>query len=304
MNLTQRQLKIFITVAQSSSLQQAGKAVHMSQSGITRALQELESQLSCSLFVRTSKKSLKLTPQGEFFFRIAKKWIGEIEAVTNDLMRIGENSETCITVAAGSGFCGLLASDLINHLSKTVSTIQVKLIEAHSTAITKFIDLGRADFGIGTPIGFNEHYDITPLMTAPMGFLYLEDDLFEPANRFIKENPELADVSYDGSFNVLLVERTQENKRVVRSIAVSSLTTQISMTHAGHVSIMSALGASHPLAKKCHFSPVEPARHRHLSLFSRKTFVFPEYRPRLIACIDAAISENKKNIHSSVSVIL
>ena len=87
----------------------------------------------------------------------------------------------------------------------------------------------------------------------------LKSDLIQELERqkqilmSFRSNPDIAEVSYNGSFHVLMVDRNDGKPMIKGRISVSSLTIQISMTHAGHVSIMSALGASHPLIRDCTF---------------------------------------------------
>ena len=56
--------KIFYYVAKYSNFTRAANALGNSQPNITRAMNGLEQQLHCTLFVRTNR-GVQLTPEGE-----------------------------------------------------------------------------------------------------------------------------------------------------------------------------------------------------------------------------------------------
>lgn len=85
MNINYEAYKIFYHVAVNGSISKAAQKLLISQPAVTWHLQNLESNLGITLFIRT-KKGVRLTEEGEIFFKYIKRGI---ENFTN-----GENMLT------------------------------------------------------------------------------------------------------------------------------------------------------------------------------------------------------------------
>ncbi|SRB29784.1 CP4-44 prophage; predicted disrupted hemin or colicin receptor [Escherichia coli] len=72
MNITLRQIKYFVSTAESGSLSTAAKSLNISQSAITTAIQGLERDIGYKLLIR-SKSGVDLTDEGRLFLYNA--WI-------------------------------------------------------------------------------------------------------------------------------------------------------------------------------------------------------------------------------------
>ena len=62
--------RIFYYVAQYKSFTRAAEALHNNQPNITRCMNNLESELNCTLFLR-SNKGITLTPEGKRLYEHA-----------------------------------------------------------------------------------------------------------------------------------------------------------------------------------------------------------------------------------------
>ena len=81
--LDSRQLCAFYHVANTGSFTQGGRAVGLSQSAISRAIQTLEQDVGCRLLDRLGKK-VALTQAGEQLLQHAKKTLADAFAVVDD----------------------------------------------------------------------------------------------------------------------------------------------------------------------------------------------------------------------------
>ena len=77
-------LKIFHTVAESSSFTKASTILNLSQSAISRQIQGLESDLKVQLFERHAR-GLVLTENGEYLFKSAHEVISRLKDVESNL---------------------------------------------------------------------------------------------------------------------------------------------------------------------------------------------------------------------------
>lgn len=63
--------RIFYYVAQYKSFTRAAEALHNNQPNITRCMNNLESELNCTLFLR-SNKGITLTPEGKDYMNMLR----------------------------------------------------------------------------------------------------------------------------------------------------------------------------------------------------------------------------------------
>ena len=76
-NITLRQFRYFIAVAESGSVAAASRMLAIAQSAVTKSMQELEDELGARLFERGSR-GIQLTPRGHRFLVAARKVIDTI----------------------------------------------------------------------------------------------------------------------------------------------------------------------------------------------------------------------------------
>ena len=79
-------LRIFVTIAEVSSLTKASQKLNYVQSNLSARLKQLEEELGCSLFSRT-KKGMFLTESGEKLFPQAKEMLKREEEIKNEMQR-------------------------------------------------------------------------------------------------------------------------------------------------------------------------------------------------------------------------
>lgn len=82
-------LKVFYYVFSEKSVVAAAKALHVSQSAVSQALQKLESEIKCPLFTRLHKR-LVPTEAGERLFSIVNPFMGALDTWLNTLAQ-GQN---------------------------------------------------------------------------------------------------------------------------------------------------------------------------------------------------------------------
>lgn len=105
MNVNLELYKIFLTVAKNNSITKAANELMISQPGISKSIKNLESQLKCSLFIRT-KRGVILTEEGKVFY-----------SKLSDAMQLIDNAEKSLTEMINLE-CGNLNIGISNTLTK------------------------------------------------------------------------------------------------------------------------------------------------------------------------------------------
>lgn len=76
--MTLRQIRYAITIANTSSMNEAAKQLFISQPSLTSAIRELEEEIQISIFTRNTK-GVVLTSEGEEFLGYARQILGQVE---------------------------------------------------------------------------------------------------------------------------------------------------------------------------------------------------------------------------------
>lgn len=94
----------FVKVAQFSSFSKAAEQIGVSKSHLSKLIKELEKQVQQTLFVRTTR-SVELTEYGQYFFKMCKEHLFEIERITQQTQKLSDipKGQLRITVAGAYG---------------------------------------------------------------------------------------------------------------------------------------------------------------------------------------------------------
>lgn len=276
MNLTQRQLRMFVTTVAFGNISRAAQALHISQPALTRALQDFEAQLGTPLLRRTTRQ-LALTVEGERFLPRAQRLLQDMQRATEALRDPADDGQALdglVTLAVGTAFgCSVLPAVLLA-FTQAHPGVQVRLIDDNSAGITARVLRAEADLGIGSPIGDTGLLACEPLLTAPLGLL--ADPRRFPLGRSaaVGALPRLPLLKEAADTSIMHLLRSHGSELVAamhRGVEVSSLAMQLALAQAGlGVAVLSGLGASHPAAIGLRFSPLRPALRREVFLMHRR----------------------------------
>lgn len=97
MNLTFRQLRVFLEVARQGSVTRAAEALHLTPPAVSMQIKEIESQVGLQLFDR-SGRSLSLSTAGEYFAVHAKRMVGALRDAENAMARFKRLEHGLLTV--------------------------------------------------------------------------------------------------------------------------------------------------------------------------------------------------------------
>ncbi len=97
MNVTFRQLRVFLEVAKLGSVTRAAEALHLTPPAVSMQLKEVETQVGLQLFDRTGR-TLTLSTAGEYFVVHAKKLLGALRDAENAMGRFKRLEHGLLTV--------------------------------------------------------------------------------------------------------------------------------------------------------------------------------------------------------------
>jgi len=151
--MTLKQLRFLREVArQSLNISSAALALHTSQPGVSRQLQELERELGVELLVRRKNRVLALTEAGEAVLLSARRMLDEadnIRLVAEDL-RNERGGRLALATSHLHARYTLLAP--VKAFTKRYPEVQLHLLQADPDDVPKLIEANEADVGISTDV--------------------------------------------------------------------------------------------------------------------------------------------------------
>jgi len=99
MNVTLRQLRVFIEVARLQSFSRAGEEVGLTQSAVSRCVRELEGEIGLKLIDRTTRE-VQLTDVGGNLVASVSRLLGDLDDALREIREIGEQRRGRVVVAA------------------------------------------------------------------------------------------------------------------------------------------------------------------------------------------------------------
>ena len=86
MNLTFRQLRVFIEVVQRGSMIRAASALHLTPPAVSMQIKEIEAQVGLPLFDR-NKRQISLSKAGEDFVVHARRLLADLKEAEDAMAR-------------------------------------------------------------------------------------------------------------------------------------------------------------------------------------------------------------------------
>lgn len=108
MNISFRQLKCFVAVAQQQNFTRAAQVLHTTQSAVSLIIKELEEEVGFRLFDRTTRQVV-LSDAGQEFYRMANRLLDEFQTVLRDASDIAALRKGVVRVGASEAVaCSLI----------------------------------------------------------------------------------------------------------------------------------------------------------------------------------------------------
>jgi DNA-binding transcriptional LysR family regulator len=147
MSFTIRQLQYFVAVAESGTVSGAAQNLSISQSSVTEAIKELESDLGVQLFDRHSR-GLAITHKGQQFLRHATRILSDVSDAKRTLAEeIGPKGGK-LQLGVTSLVAGYVLSDVLARYRRAYPEIEVTAIEDNGEYLEHLLVGGELDVAV------------------------------------------------------------------------------------------------------------------------------------------------------------
>ncbi|WP_288682455.1 LysR family transcriptional regulator [uncultured Eubacterium sp.] len=149
MDVNYEYYKIFYYVAKYNSFTKAANVLGNSQPNITRAMNCLEHEVHCTLFIRNNR-GVKLTPEGEQLYRYVSSAMTQLRTAEEKLASGIGLEHGSISIGASETALNIY---LLNHLKKfhmTYPGIRLKIHNHSTPQAVSAVENGEIDFAVVT----------------------------------------------------------------------------------------------------------------------------------------------------------
>ncbi|ABR90979.1 transcriptional regulator, LysR family [Janthinobacterium sp. Marseille] len=148
MNITLRQLRAFVTVAETGKFTLAAELLGVSQSSLSLLVRDLENLLGLRLFDRHTRR-LELTDAGHDLLPVAQKTLMDLLSVVENSRDLLALKKGRVTIAAGSLHAATVIPDLLKSFNRRYPGIRVIVEDVAERQVRELIVAGTVDVGIG-----------------------------------------------------------------------------------------------------------------------------------------------------------
>ncbi len=292
MNITLKQIRAFLAIAEIKSFAEACELLHISQPALSVTIKNLEETVGGKLFAR-STRTLALTPEGEHFVPIAKRLLADFDSA---LLELHES----FTLKRGNLSFAAMPSFTSNHLPKQLvafkklyPNIKIKIHDVIAEDAVEMVRTNKTEFAISFDPGSSEDLNFKTLFTDKFIVTFPDkhplNELKNPQWQDLHQYPCIA-LQKPSSMR-LLIDKTLAKQDILLNIAfeANQLASVVQMVANGiGISIVPALYKQQLRALKLNFSEInEPIISRRVGIISKKRHSFSHAADEFIKIIQA-----------------
>ncbi|MBJ2157560.1 LysR family transcriptional regulator [Variovorax sp. IB41] len=148
MNLSTRQMRAFLQVARLGNFTRAAEQAHITQAGLSILIREMEKQLGCRLFDRTTRV-VNLTPAGRRLLPVVERLVTDLDDVAAQLGAEGDEARQTLRIAATPLVSSHLLPQVFTTFRQAHPQVSLRLFDADLRDVEAMVAAGDADVGLG-----------------------------------------------------------------------------------------------------------------------------------------------------------
>jgi LysR family carnitine catabolism transcriptional activator len=147
-NVGSRQLLAFLEIARLQSFSKAAERIHLSPSGISMMVKELEEQFGARLFERTTR-TVTLTDAGRRLQPVAERIVGDLRELSEVIGGAQAAARSRLDIAATPMMSASLLPGVTKAFAASHPQVRVNLHDVDVTAVRSKVLEGEVDMGLG-----------------------------------------------------------------------------------------------------------------------------------------------------------
>ncbi len=176
-DLSLRDLRLILEVAERRSFTDAAQAVHMSQSALSRAVNDAERRLGARLFERTTR-SVEPTAIGAELIRIGTSMLEQYQRGLHEFTLFRDGLGGLVRVAALPSIAATMLPSLVSTMKTTSPGIVIDITDTLAHVATDMLLAGRVDLAVTVDEGLPDEVAFTPLAKDRFHVVFRKDHAF------------------------------------------------------------------------------------------------------------------------------
>lgn len=136
--------RVFYETAKHSSFSTAAKNLYISQSAISQCIHQLESDLDCTLFIRT-RQGVTLTTEGKLLFQKVENALQSIEQGETLLARLHHLDSGSLTIAASDTITTHYLLPYLEKFHSEYPNIRIEVANSYSYQMLSLVKQGKSE---------------------------------------------------------------------------------------------------------------------------------------------------------------
>jgi DNA-binding transcriptional LysR family regulator len=169
-NLSLRQLRAFLAVAQESSMTRAADRLHLTPSALSMLVRGMEDDLGVRLFERTTRR-LVLTEGGQQFLPTVQQVFAQLEAGITNIQNTQHVKAGHLRVAASPLLASALFPKVIASFRLHNPQVKVSLMDEPVASLPELVRRGEVDMAVCTASSDNSNLFATPVYSDKLMLL-------------------------------------------------------------------------------------------------------------------------------------
>ena len=166
MNITLRQLRVFLAVAQQQHFRRAAESLHLSQPAVSRHVAELEAELGLKLFDRNTREVVP-TDTGRYLESAISRVLDELEGILSHVHSESERRHGKVHVASVPTLSAGLMPQCIADCSRRFPDLVIQLHDEAQTMVLDSVRGGEVDFGLAIDPPASGEFDSELILRDP-----------------------------------------------------------------------------------------------------------------------------------------
>src|SRR5262249_45641530 len=164
-----RHLRLLAAVAQTGSVTEAGKRLHLTQSALSHQLRDAEEKLGTALFLRLGKRMV-LTPAGEKLLASAQRGLDELHKAESQIEGLNGSTRGLIRISTEGYTCYHWLPPVRNKFHKRFPKVEISVDAEYTHRPIEALLDGRLDVAIlnCTPPPRNPSLRLMPMFEDEM----------------------------------------------------------------------------------------------------------------------------------------
>jgi DNA-binding transcriptional LysR family regulator len=173
-NVTIRQLRAFVGVAQLRSFTTAARQIHVTQSALSALVRELETEVGVRLFDRTTR-AVELTAAGRDFLPVAQRILQDLQGGLETVRDLSLKRRGSVTIAATPVLAAGFVAEVCAQFNQRYPLIRLAIRDELASISLESLRSGEADLAVGTFSSVDSDIRLQLLGSDPLGAVLARD---------------------------------------------------------------------------------------------------------------------------------